>query len=103
MIPYLKKLLMNDKRFKLRILMTHPVSDAGQRIIQGRVRFRDEAAEFHTQEIKSQLDQFVNLKTEVDKDWEKTQDGAKLDLQVRLYEHLPFGPQVHIGEERSYY
>lgn len=100
--PKIKSLLKKGGTFKLRILMPHPTSAMGLAVINARVKLRDEGSDFHRREIESQIRQLIQLKTDIDLAWEKTRDHAKLDLQIRLYEHFPFGPQVHVGDKKSF-
>jgi len=103
LLPLLQHLLVDGgKAFKLRILVANPHSDDGWAIVKARVYLRDQEASHHAGEIVDQLGPFKSLKIKVDKAWQQHRNGAKLDLQIRVYEHLPFGPQYHIGEKQSF-
>ena len=100
LIPLLKELLVSDnKRFKIHLLLVNPFTDAGKSVIAARMRLRDQGADHHRLEIEDHIEQFLKMKAEVDAAWKETRDHAKLSLEIRLYDHLPFGPQFHIGNE----
>lgn len=100
LVPLLKELLISDKkRFKIRLLLANPFTTAGQSVIAARMRLRDQGADRHKLEIQDQIEQFLKMKAEVDTTWERTRDHARLSLDIRLYDHLPFGPQFHVGDE----
>jgi hypothetical protein len=99
LIPLLKELLIADrKRFKIHVLLANPFTAPGKEVIAARMRLRDQGPEHHRLEIEDHIEQLLRMKAEVDKAWEG-RDHAKLSLEIRLYDHLPFGPQFHIGKE----
>ena len=103
LFPLLKdQLLVNGKHFKIRVLLSHPYSNKGKSVIAARVRLRDQSESHHELEVVDHIKQFEKLKSDVDAAWFSSRDKAKLSLEIRLYDHLPFGPQYHIGEDKSF-
>jgi len=100
LLPQLRELLLSrDKRFKIRLALANPFTAEGKAIIAARVRLRKQGPEEHRSEILDHIRQFEKLKQDVDADWAGSRDNAKLNLEIKLYDHLPFGPQFHIGDD----
>lgn len=100
LVPLLKELLTSgEKQFKIHVLLANPYTAGGQSVIEARMRLRDQDFPDHLREIEGQLHQLVAMKRAVDDHWAESRDHAKLTLEIRLYDHLPFGPQFHVDDE----
>jgi hypothetical protein len=103
LITTLHSLLVDGgKRFHLRILMANPTSENGKHVIAARMRLREQAPAAHEIEIESQIDQFIKMKTDVDAERGHGVGVGPLDMEIRLYDHLAYGPQVHVGEDVAF-
>jgi hypothetical protein len=95
---FLEELLVHDqKQFRLHLLLLD--YEKAPEVLAARVQLRIEDADKHTQEIQSNIDQFIQLKKRVDAAWKEPMSGAQLDLRIRLYSFLPFGSVYQIGDE----
>jgi hypothetical protein len=98
LIGWLEDLLTTkQKHFRLRILLLDHQEAAA--LISARVKLRPDSAEAHLAEIRANIELFIRLKERVDQEWAESSNGAKLDLQIRLYSFLPFGSVIQIGEK----
>ena len=98
LIGVLEELLIQKKNpVRLHLLLLDHAQAAA--VLAARVELRVEKADSHTQEVKTNIEQFVALKQRVDAAWAESMNGAKLDLQIRLYTFLPFGSVFQIGRE----
>jgi hypothetical protein len=90
-------LIQNKKQFRLRLLLLD--YEQAPQVVAARVQLRTEVASEHSQEVKSNVDQFIQVKKRVDAAWKDSMSGAQLNLQIRFYSFLPFGSVYQIGEE----
>jgi hypothetical protein len=96
-------LVHEGKRFDLQVLLlrAHDARSRKSDLLSARVRLRGTDRSKAIREIGETLDMLVNLKRSVDEVWRaQGADGRKpkvLDLEVRLYEFMPFGPIYQIG------
>lgn len=98
LIGVLEELLLQKNPLHLHLLLLdHEQAPA---VLAARVQLRVEKAAAHTQEVKTNIEQFIALKQRVDAAWRESMNGATLDLQIRLYTFLPFGSVFQIGQER---
>jgi hypothetical protein len=91
-------LTRHDKHFRFRILLLD--YEKAYQVLEARMRYRVEQAAAHAEEIRTQVEQLVRFKERVDASWKEPKDGAKLNLEIRLYSFLPFGSVFQIGSEK---
>jgi hypothetical protein len=100
--PFLQDILKDEgKQFDLDILLM----DSGEKtydILKARVELRAETYADGKNYIRSTIERFKKLKDEVDRAWEKKHMGAKLNLNIRRYKFLPFGPMYQINESHFF-
>jgi hypothetical protein len=104
-VATLRELLtQHGKRFQIRVLLmaANEGSDVQPGLLTARVRLRDMSADEAAQHILETKGALVKLKSQVDAYWADGRDGRTLDLQIRMYDHLPFGPLYQIGENVIY-
>jgi hypothetical protein len=98
LFAHLETLLIKEgKQFKLHILLVDYENAKG--LIEARMRLRNEELEDHLQEIKANIKQLIGIKKRVDSAWADSRNGAQLDLEIRLYDFLPFGSHFQIGKD----
>lgn len=98
-------LTRRGKKFQLRILLmaANAPDDLQQPgILVARVRHRDIPPNIAAHHIRYTRDRVINLKKEVDEKWSRESSGQTLDLQIRTYDHLPFGPLYQIADRVIY-
>ncbi|MCK4763857.1 MAG: DUF4147 domain-containing protein [Candidatus Aminicenantes bacterium] len=106
-IIHLVKLLTakNGKQFRLEILLMNNKKYSNEEqtecldILDARVSHRIENRERAIGEIDESIKQLIKLKELVDENWEINKVGKTLDLIIRKYHFLPFGPFYQIGDE----
>jgi hypothetical protein len=103
-----REILHHDKQFDLRILLLEADigPDETSDLLAARIQLRGVNRKKAAEEILTCIAQLVGLKTKVDETW---QQGAvsgirprSLDLQIRRYNFLPFGPIYQIGPDVMY-
>jgi hypothetical protein len=94
------------KRFHLRVLLMNPgaeAADDANDVLAARVRLRKRSRTKAASDITTALESLYQLKRSVDSALRQgAQNGAQpetVDLQVRLYDFLPFGPIYKINDE----
>lgn len=104
-IDCLRELFIHDdKRFDLRVLLLGADKSAdADDLLAARVRLRDTGRDTGAQEIHLTLQRLTRLKRTVDLAWKEAAGRrAKtptLDMEIRLYDFLPFGPIYCIGDD----
>ena len=94
--PFLEELLgEGDKQFSFQILLMDKECEA----LPARIHHRAEDLTGAKREIEGSINRFAQMKVRVDTIWETKYLGAKLDLNVRTYRFMPFGPIYVIGNE----
>jgi hypothetical protein len=108
-IDSLRELLLHDdKRFELHLLLLDgdPTYEDKIDLLEARMKLRNLNREKAEQEILTAIARLVDLKTEIDETWRRTAPPGRrvslLDLEIRLYDFLPFGPIYQIGAEVMY-
>jgi hypothetical protein len=97
----------NHKRFKFQVLL---IDHDDCNLLNARVKHRTETCESAIKKIQESISQFVKLKDDVDKAWEKEwiESGKRgstltrkpeLELEICLYNFLPFGSYYQIGDK----
>src|SRR2546429_2402257 len=97
-------LIGRGKRFQIKVLLmkANPPNEEQPELLIARVRHRNIPPELAAVHILHTKDQIISLKEQVDEHWSRKLDGRTLDLQIRTYDHLPFGPLYQIGERVIY-
>ena len=71
-------------------------------ILLARIKLRDEDWEHGVNNIELSIDRFIKMKYKIEREWNKNKinenDKDTLDLMIRQYDFLPFGPYYQIGE-----
>ncbi|GAB3984368.1 hypothetical protein [Plantactinospora veratri] len=97
--------LQQHKRFALRVLLMDPGEklDPPPDLLAARVRLRGISATASAEKIRSTMADLVRLKQMVHDDQSGTPGSGRrvgeVDLEIRLYDFLPFGPIYQIGDE----
>ena len=98
LIAHLERLLINEsKRFQVRIMLID-YSNATE-LIAARMRLRLETPAHHIGEVQANIEQLVTMKGRVDSAWRVARNRETLDLEIRLYNFLPFGSHYQIGND----
>ena len=63
------------------------------------MRLRLETPAQHIMEIQSTIEKVIAMKEHVDAVWKTTRNGATLDLEIRLFDFLPFGSHFQVGKD----
>ncbi|HEX6685605.1 MAG TPA: hypothetical protein VF062_22710 [Candidatus Limnocylindrales bacterium] len=104
-IMKLQDLLHGEKRFDLRILLLDPARDEeGQAgLVAARVLLRGLKVVSAVDEVRTTIAGLIRMKESVDKHHRgRVAAGGKppvVDLEVRLYSFMPFGPIYQIAED----
>ena len=101
-------LTKKNKRFKFQILLIN--HDPGKKdehfdLLKARIRCRKETRESAVKKITDSIAQFVDLKKNVENVWKKSKaenNSLNLDLEIRQYDFLPFGPYYQIGDKEMF-
>ncbi|AVT39270.1 hypothetical protein [Plantactinospora sp. BB1] len=97
--------LQQHKRFALRVLLMDPGEerDPPPDLLAARVRLRGISATASAEKIRSTMADLVRLKQMVHDDQSglpgSGRRAGEVDLEIRLYDFLPFGPIYQIGDE----
>jgi hypothetical protein len=91
-------ILEHGKRFSLQIMLMHPGAPrpAGDDLLDARMWHRDETRDYARSQIIDTAERFLSLQDKVDRGL--AQQSARLNLSVRLYRFMPFGPLYQIGD-----
>jgi hypothetical protein len=89
-------LIQKNKQFHLRVLLLD--YEQAPQVVAARVQLRTQVASAHSEEVRSNVDQFIQIKKRVDAAWKESLSGAQLNLQIRFYSFLPFGSVYQIGD-----
>jgi hypothetical protein len=95
-----QRLIQDDKQFRLRILLLNFMT--ASEVAKGRMRLRKEKVADHLREVETNIGELIEMKKRVDAAWAETRDGAKLKLEIRLYDFLPFGSHYQIGQNVTF-
>ena len=99
--PILERLLMeSEKQFRLEVLLMN--SDESNNLLDARIKLRSETRNHAQHEIHATITRLAQMKQRVDAVWEKKYSGAKLNLKIRSYEFMPFGPYYQIGKNKIF-
>ncbi len=99
-VPELENLLTKGgKQFQLHIMLMdfNKATISKPDVLLARVKHRPEGRDDASARIKGTIDALIMMKSRVDDTWQRERNGATLDLQIRLYNFLPFGPIYQIG------
>lgn len=99
--PFLEDLLIEgEKQFRLEVLLIN--SDESNKLLDARMKLRSETRNHAQHEIHATITRLAQMKQRVDAVWEKKYSGAKLNLKVRSYEFMPFGPFYQVGKNKIF-
>lgn len=100
-IPFLQELLTTGhKHFRFQILLVDDSdSEGGTDILAARVKLRREARKEGADNLRSSIEQLIEMKKHVDATYAQEQHGTHVDLEIRVYDFLPFGPIYQIGDD----
>jgi len=99
-IPNLEQLLTKgDKHFQLRIMLmdNDKASVDKPDVLSARIKHRSEGRREASDSIDRTVKALMAMKRNVDKVWKEKRDGALLDMQIKRYCFLPFGPIYQVG------
>jgi hypothetical protein len=98
--------LHEGKRFHLHVMLMNPEGDEASEVndvLTARMKLRGISRAKAAGDIKTALDNLLRLKRNVDASLrQRVRNGIhpeSVDLQVRLYDFMPFGPIYKVGEE----
>lgn len=97
----LEKLLIRyEKEFRFEILLMdegepNPCND----IIDARVKHRKEDRTYARYHIIHTIKRLIKMKEEVDSEWKGIYEKKRLELKIRSYKFMPFGPIYQIGNK----
>jgi hypothetical protein len=101
-IERLRAMYAMGKKFDLRIMLMNP-GEPGQPhpLLSARVMLRPISTGLATDEIVSAINALIQLKESVDAERRDRYNRKRdtLDLEIRTYEFMPFGPIYQIAEE----
>jgi hypothetical protein len=100
---FLEELLIKrGKQFRFEILLMNPEAQA---LIAARLKHRTEGPrpDYGVQAILDSKERLIKMKERVDTEWSKKYLGAKLDLNIRYYDFMPFGPIYQIKHDNQRY
>ncbi|MGB2698684.1 MAG: hypothetical protein WBD28_12620 [Candidatus Zixiibacteriota bacterium] len=99
--PFLERLLIdNGKQFSFEILLMDPgEADSNDDLLAARILHRLEDRRHAREQIHATIKRLLGMKQRVDDNWGKRYKGTKLDIDIRLYKFMPFGPIYQIGEK----
>ncbi|MCX6580885.1 MAG: nucleotide-binding protein [Candidatus Aminicenantes bacterium] len=101
-------LTKKNKRFKFEILLIdHDTNTDDEHfdLLKARTKYRKESRESAMKKIADSIAQFVDLKKNVENEWRKSKEkntSQNLNLEIRRYDFLPFGPYYQIGDKEMY-
>jgi len=103
-IDQLRHLYLYDaKRFRLRVMLMNPNEQGTNDVLAARVKLRRITRDDAARQINQTRDGLVRLKQQVDQKLNQLvqshEDQHAVDLQIRFYNFLPFGPVYRIGED----
>jgi hypothetical protein len=102
--PFLEGLLIRKgKRFRIEIMLMDPgelEADSDADLLSARTRHRQETRSSARAEIVRSANHFRQMKEKVDKHWVK--ENRTLNLSVRWYRFMPFGPIYQVGDRRLF-
>lgn len=107
-IKELDILLKKNKKFKFQILLINYdpdiKDDKSFDLLNARLKCRSGETRDHAiKKIEDSISQFKNLKKSVEKQWKEfRKEKLKLDLKIRQYDFLPFGPYYQIGNKEMF-
>lgn len=104
-IPALRYLYLQDqKEFVLDVLLIDPATKDG--LLGSRVMLRNLTPEDAAKEVTNTVSGLRDMKSQVEKARSEARPGARrtkgVDLEIRVYKFMPFGPIYQIGEEVMY-
>ena len=90
------------KLLRLRVLLVNPrpPEDGNADILGARVALRDESREYAAIHVRAAVDSLVNIKKRVDRAHEEA--GRELDLVIKFYDFMPFGPIYGVGHDEVF-
>jgi hypothetical protein len=96
--------LQGGKRFHLQVMLVNPQDSGAIDVLAARMKLRgDKNRAQAAEEVTAALDDICRLKRDVDSElrrsWKNGGRPDTVDLEVRLYDFLPFGPVYKIGDE----
>ena len=99
--PFLEDLLIEGKKqFQLEVLLIN--SDESNKLLDARIKLRSETRNYAQEQIHATITRLVQMKQRVDAVWDKKYHGAKLNLKIRSYEFMPFGPFYQVGKNKIF-
>ncbi|MCJ7481767.1 MAG: hypothetical protein MUO31_02255 [Thermodesulfovibrionales bacterium] len=99
--PFMEELLIDgSKQFHFRVLLMYgSKKKVNDDLLSARIRLRAESHDDAFQEIVGTIKRLNQMKQKVDTSWVTKYMGAKLDIQIRSYKFMPFGPIYQIGNQ----
>ncbi len=104
-IDRLRHLYIDDgKRFHLRVMLMNPEEEGPNDVLTARVKLRGIERSKAANDIAHSRDSLLRLKKDVDKKLSELARAGRgraetMDLEIRLYDFMPFGPIYKIGEQ----
>jgi hypothetical protein len=95
--------LQDGKRFHLQVMLVNPQAEGAIDVLAARVKLRNIDRAKAAGDVTAALDNICRLKRNVDSAFRRSSVSGghpdTVDLEVRLYDFLPFGPIYKIGDE----
>lgn len=106
-VTSLERLYLRDgKRFPLQVMLVNPADNGPADVLAARVKLRKINRAKAAGDVTTALDNICRLKVNVDSALARSCPNGghpeTVDLEVRLYDFLPFGPLYKIGDEVMY-
>ncbi|HEX9034365.1 MAG TPA: hypothetical protein VF834_21170 [Streptosporangiaceae bacterium] len=104
-IDRLRHLYINSgKRFHLKVMLMNPAEDNVNDVLAARVKLRGIERSKAANDIAHTRDSLLRLKRDVDKKLAELARSGRgraetMDIEIRLYDFMPFGPIYKIGDE----
>lgn len=104
-IDRLRKLYIADgKRFHMKVLLMDPAEGNTNDVLSARVKLRGIDRSKASGDIAHTRDSLLRLKRDVDKKFDELAKAGRgraerMDIEIRLYDFMPFGPIYKIGED----
>jgi hypothetical protein len=104
-IDGLRHLYLNDgKRFHLRVLLMNPAEKGLNDVLAARIKLRGIERSKAANDIAHTRDSLLRLKRDIDRKLAELARAGQgraetMDLEIRLYDFMPFGPIYKIGEQ----
>lgn len=97
LISLLRDIYIRDKKIiSIKILLLD--FENAKYLVEARFKYRPESTEMAIYSIKENIRQFNELKKQIERNWVESNFSGKVDIQIRLYDHIPIGAYYQIGQ-----